>query len=169
MYGVVNLGLIMIMTDFMWQRCWNNLPFVWKRPKQDCNMQGWMEHATSHIGNTSKWTHINSSFQSFEMMKYSKKSIIDTYTEDTSLASLGVCCGLRRIRISGRGETEKSRRSAGKGNMRIMREPPILCESTHWLTMWKPKAWLTSLNYDGWYQQQLEGGIATHFHYKSSI
>ena len=88
--------------------------------------------------------------------------IFDTYTEDTSLGSLGVCCGLWRIRISGKGrDAEKRSSRAGKGNMRIiMREPPILCLHCHWLilTMRKPKAWLTSSNYDGRYQLQLGVG-----------
>ena len=67
------------------------------------------------------------------MLEEDRIEICDTYTEDTSLASLGVCCGLRRIRISGKGrDAEKRRSRAGKGNMRIiMREPPILCQLCH--------------------------------------
>ena len=39
--------------------------------------------------------------------------------------------------------------------------------STDWLTMWEPKAWLTSSNYDGWYQLQL--GVGGHTFLGSNI
>ena len=136
-------------------------------------MQGWMELATGHIGNTSieinhrmcnctenTWCIL---WNSVLILLWHVIWNFDTYTEDTSLGSLGVCCGLRKIRISGkaRRDAEKRRSRAGKGNMCIiMREPPILCQLCHWLilTMRKPKAWLTSSNYDGWYQLQLGVG-----------
>ena len=73
------------------------------------------------------WMIVSYPFKSYD------KSIdpFETYTEDTSLASLGVCCGLRRIRISGKARGAEKRRN---GRMCIMKEPPILCQHCHWLT-----------------------------------
>ena len=131
---------------------------------QDCNMQGWMEHATSDTENTysQKITINKSTTENHDFHSNFKSIIYNPYTEDTSLASLGVCCGLRTIWISGRGDadseeiTEKMMR-AWEVNVHMVREPPILCQhrlnsdaKTKSMTN-KPEVWrLISASMGGW-------------------
>ena len=61
-----------------------------------------------------------------------------------------------------RGEGRQRREGGGQGKATCAQwESHPSCARIDWLTMWEPKAWLTSSNYDGWYQLQWRGGNNT--------